>query len=63
MIGEGSAECERCWHINQIGDDVVLTLSRLDRPTCHLRQHDQQTWTGQWLEYERMPIELHFIDS
>jgi len=63
MIGEGAAECERCWHINQLGDETVLTLSRLDRPTCHLRQRDHHTWTGHWLEYERMPIELTFLDS
>jgi hypothetical protein len=63
MIGEGAAECERCWHINQLGNETVLTLSRLDRPTCHLRQRDHHTWTGHWLEYERMPIELTFLDS
>jgi hypothetical protein len=63
MIGEGAAECERCWHINKLGESVVLTLSRLDRPTCHLRQRDQRTWAGHWLEYEQMPIELEFIDS
>jgi hypothetical protein len=62
MIGEGTAECERCWHINQVDSDMVLTLSRVDRPTCHLRQRASQTWTGQWLEYERMPIELTFLD-
>jgi hypothetical protein len=62
MIGEGAAECERCWHINKLGESVVLTLSRLDRPTCHLRQRDQRTWAGHWLEYEQMPIELEFID-
>ncbi|MBN8602599.1 MAG: hypothetical protein J0M26_16305 [Planctomycetes bacterium] len=63
LIGEGAAECERCWHINQLGDETVLTLSRLDRPTCHLRQRNHRTWTGHWLEYERMPIELTFLDS
>lgn len=63
MIGDGAAECERCWHINQLGDETVLTLSRLDRPTCHLRQRNHRTWTGHWLEYERMPIELTFLDS
>jgi hypothetical protein len=62
MISEGAAECERCWHVNQQGEEMVLTLSRLDRPTCHLRQLDRQTWTGHWLEYERMPIELTFLD-
>ena len=63
LIGDGAAECERCWHVNQLGDDFVLTLSRLDRPTCHLRKRDEKTWTGRWLEYEQMPIELVFLDS
>jgi hypothetical protein len=63
LIGDGSAECERCWHVNKLGDEFVLTLSRLDRPTCHLRKRDDKTWTGRWLEYEQMPIELVFLDS
>ncbi len=63
MIGEGAAECERCWHMNQLGDEMILTLARLDRPTCHLRKRDERTWTGQWLEYEQMPIELVFHES
>ena len=63
IIGDGSAECERCWHVNKLGDEFVLTLSRLDRPTCHLRKLDERTWTGRWLEYEQMPIELVFLDS
>ena len=63
MIGEGAAECERCWHMNQLGDEMILTLARLDRPTCHLRKRDERTWTGQWLEYEQMPIELVFLES
>jgi hypothetical protein len=37
---------------------LVLTLSRLDRPTCHLRRDAHGVWRGHWLEHERMPIEL-----
>lgn len=40
---------------------VNLTLSRLDRPTCHLRQGKDGIWRGAWLEHERMPIELELL--
>jgi hypothetical protein len=37
---------------------TILTMSRLDRPTCHLQRNGDGVWTGQWLEHERMPIEF-----
>ncbi len=58
MIGEGSAECERLWHVNEMNGEPVLTLSRIDRPTCHLRRDHEGVWRGAWLEHEKMPIEL-----
>jgi hypothetical protein len=57
-IGDGSAECERLWHINEVNEEPILTLSRIDRPTCHLRCDHEGVWRGAWLEHERMPIEL-----
>lgn len=57
-VQDGAAECERRWYINHDGGSHVLTLSRLDRPTCHLRQDHDGVWRGAWLEHERMPIEL-----
>ncbi len=58
VISDGAAECERLWHVNHVDDQPVLTISRLDRPTCHLRRDHEGTWRGAWLEHERMPIEL-----
>lgn len=58
LVLDGAAECERLWHVNQVDGAAVLTLSRLDRPTCHLRQDPDGIWRGAWLEHERMPIEL-----
>jgi hypothetical protein len=58
QISEGEAECERLWHINHVDDEPVLTISRLDRPTCHLKRDGDGTWRGTWLDHERMPIEL-----
>lgn len=61
LVGEGSAECERLWHLNHVDDQSVLTLSRLDRPTCHLREGEDGIWRGAWLEHEHMPVELTFL--
>lgn len=58
LIGEGSAECERRWDVNDADGRLTLTLSRMDRPTCHLVRGDDAVWKGRWLDHERMPIEL-----
>lgn len=58
LVGEGSAECERRWDVNEAEGRMTLTLSRMDRPTCHLVRNDDGVWKGRWLEHERMPIEL-----
>ncbi len=57
-VGEGAAECERRWDVNIDDGRTILTLGRLDRPTCHLQRNGDGIWTGQWLEHERMPIEF-----
>lgn len=58
LISEGSAECERRWDVNVEDDKTILTISRLDRPTCHLLRGSDDLWQGRWLEHERMPVEL-----
>jgi hypothetical protein len=57
-VGEGAAECERRWDVNIEDGRTILTLSRLDRPTCHLERNGDGSWHGQWLEHERMPVEF-----
>jgi hypothetical protein len=37
---------------------AILTLSRLERPTCHLQRNVDGVWKGQWLDHERIPIEF-----
>ncbi len=37
-VGEGAADCERRWDVNIDDGRTILTLSRLDRPTCHLQR-------------------------
>ncbi len=58
FVSQGKAECEERWWINHVDGDPVLTLSRVDRPTCHLRRNADGDWEGQWLEHERMPVRL-----
>jgi hypothetical protein len=57
-VSEGAADCERRWDVNIDDGATILTLSRLDRPTCHLRRNVDGVWEGQWLDHERMPIEF-----
>ena len=63
VIAEGEAECERRWSINHADGQEILTISRLDRPTCHLMLDADGVWRGRWLEHERMPVELISIES
>jgi hypothetical protein len=58
VVGEGSAECERRWYVNIDDGRTILTLSRLDRPTCHLTRNGNGIWYGRWPEFERMPVEF-----
>lgn len=63
QIGEGAEECERRWSINHADGQENLTLSRFDRPTCHLVRNGDGVWRGEWLENERMPVELLPLES
>lgn len=58
FVSEGRAECEERWWVNMVDSEPVLTLSRIDRPTCHLRKFDDGSWNGRWLEFEKMPVKL-----
>lgn len=58
FVTEGKAECEERWWVNMVDDVPILTLSRVDRPTCHLRKTSDGTWEGRWLEFEKMLVRL-----
>lgn len=65
-ISEGSAECEERWWINEVpkdggGTEMILTISRIDRPTCHLRADGSGGWIGRWIRNEQMPIKLERV--
>ena len=36
----------------------MLAIAGEEGITCKLNQHDDGTWRGRWLVYERMPVEL-----
>jgi hypothetical protein len=46
LVLDGAALRERLRHVNQVDGAAVLTLSRLDRPTCHLRLDPDGIWRG-----------------
>jgi hypothetical protein len=56
-IGLGRAQFETFWNVRQIGDDFVLSISGTERVTCKLRRIDD-AWFGEWIEHERMTVEL-----
>lgn len=57
----GRAECESRWWINTVDGEQILTISRPDKPTCHLKKQPDGSWCGSWLEHEKMPVVLKEI--
>lgn len=58
-IGEGRAGCEECWFVEQEpGGHVVLVLVGRGEHTCRLKRQADGSWRGNWLVFERMPIQL-----
>jgi hypothetical protein len=56
-IGQGSAHWERFWCINRFDDEFLLSILG-NEPICHLKKGPHGVWTGSWLHFEKMPIEL-----
>jgi len=58
-IGQGSADCEKKWRIDQTPIGKVVTIHGIHGgPTCHLTASDDGVLRGRWLNWEKMPIEL-----
>lgn len=58
-IGEGAADCEKVWKVEQTPlGDVITIYGLFGGPTCHLRLDSDGIYRGHWLNYEKMPIEL-----
>jgi hypothetical protein len=60
---DGAAECERLWRVSQDDGAAVLTLGRLDRPACHLRQAPDGSFSvlrhESWPDAKIVAIEPH----
>lgn len=58
QVGEGRAGKEQIWDVCIRDGCPTLTLASSDWPTCYLHRDADGVWRGQWLEYEKMQVEL-----
>jgi ADP-heptose:LPS heptosyltransferase len=58
IIGEGAADCEIFWDLKEEDEKVLLEISSDTELTCRLKEDSDGVWRGQWMRYERMPVEL-----
>lgn len=58
-IGQGGGDAERFWFVRQSDGQRILVIGSETMVTCELHLDGDGVWRGRWLEYERMPIELH----
>ena len=57
-IGVGGDRCERNWYLEEERGTVHLVITGEQGMTCKLVKSGKGTWSGQWLRFEQMPIEL-----
>ena len=57
-IGMGAAGCEVFWDLKEENEQIVLEISAETELTCQLRRGEDDIWRGNWIEFERMPVEL-----
>jgi hypothetical protein len=57
-VGKGRAGCEVFWDVADTPGGLVLDISSEFELTCSLKADDSGTWRGQWLRFEKMPVEL-----
>ena len=57
-IGTGGDRCERRWFLVEEGGTLHLVIAGELGMTCKLIKSANGTWSGQWSDYEQMPIEL-----
>ena len=56
-IGQGAAENEIYCDLYLDGNQPLLEIASLTRPTCLLKEA-AGVWKGEWLVHEQMPVEL-----
>lgn len=57
-VGEGRAGCEEYWDVAESDGSLLLEISSLEEATCRMYRDPQGVWRGQWLRFEKMPVEL-----
>jgi len=57
-IRRGAAPRERWWYIDTAATPPRLVICGDDGPTCALGREATGVWAGQWLAFEKMPVEL-----
>lgn len=62
-VGVGAAGCEVYWDVKIENGKAFLEISSGSSLTCRLEQQPDNTWTGRWQLFERMPIVLTPISA
>jgi hypothetical protein len=58
-IGEGAATYETTWDLSMEGQELVLWIIGMNmQPICYLVRIDDEHWSGRWMRFEQMPVEL-----
>jgi hypothetical protein len=57
-IGLGAHLNEQSWRLEGNSTNPTLVIGRVDGDICRLEPGPDGTWSGSWLWYERMPVEL-----
>ena len=57
-VGTGKGGCEIFWDVAEASGAMILEISAEQDATCRLTYDGTGAWKGQWLRFEKMPVEL-----
>ncbi len=57
-IGSGGGTAERFWFVRKTESGPVLVIGSETTVTCELVLGENDTWRGNWLDHEKMPVLL-----
>lgn len=63
LVGRGGGRRERRWEISDDQNQLMLWLIGDHQPICGLAPDEKGVWTGRWMRFEQMPIEIRPLDS
>ena len=58
LVGRGAARCETYWRVKRVRSRVWLEIMSECALTCRLTRGKDRIWRGNWVDFEKMPIEL-----